>query len=504
MGKTSKAGKRRVQQKALSEVQVRTPIRHTMPDRVVAYLGPTNSGKTYQAMQELIQNGRGVYAAPLRMLAREAYGKLSQELGADQVGLRTGEESINQDAPIMCVTTEMAPMRGELLVLDEVHWAADSTRGWAWSRLLAGADYKQMVLLGSGDVLPMLQACFGEHLQLSVHERLGPLEWIGDVRTDQLQAGDAVIAYSRRSVLHAAKEIAEQYGAKRVSLLYGAMPLASRIDELERLRSGEADILVATDVLGHGMNLPLRRVLFSETEKWDGEKLRSLDPWEAGQVAGRAGRYGIYPGGEVGVLYGLTPYDPTQKTVRAGLKPSIQTNQEPPLWAFSIIRRGRLRPQLEDLGQIPGHLMRRALEAWDEKAARELLAHPWLRAEDTAPIKDRLGIIGSRLSSEIDHLPLQELWTLATGPVDPDDHADLLGEMAWALLGSGELQNWLEQPVASMDLEEAEEYAQIASTLRWFSERFPGVGGIRQSRAARAEQEAAARVTKLLQQLLQS
>ena len=503
MSKVSKAGKRRLQQKVLSEVQVRTPLRQTMPERVVAYLGPTNSGKTYQAMQELIQNGRGVYAAPLRMLAREAYGRLSQELGADQVGLRTGEESINQDAPIMCVTAEMAPMRGELLVLDETHWAADATRGWAWSRLLAGAEYKQMVLLGSGDVLPMLQTCFGECLQLSVHERLGPLEWIGRVQLTELQAGDAVIAYSRRSVLHAARELAMEYGSQRVALLYGAMPLASRIDELQRLREGKADILVATDVLGHGMNLPLKRVLFSETEKWDGEQLRSLDPWEAGQVAGRAGRYGIYPAGEVGVLYGLAPYDPAPKTIQAGLNPGVQTNQEPMLWAFSAIRRGRLRPQLDDLGQVPGHLMCRAVEAWNEKAEHELLSHPWLRAEDISPIKDRLQVIGSRLTAELDHIPVQELWTLATGPVDPEVSAELLGDMAWALLGSADLQRWLEQPVWTMSLEETEEYAQVASTLRWFAERFPGVGGIRQNKAALAEQAAAARVTKLLRSLLQ-
>ncbi len=115
--------------KATSELTVRLPQRTTEPETVIAHLGPTNSGKTHDALRFLVENGRGIYAAPLRMLAQEAHRRLSSELGEDAVGLVTGEERVNPDAPIICCTAEMAPMSGEVLVLDEVQWAEDEERG---------------------------------------------------------------------------------------------------------------------------------------------------------------------------------------------------------------------------------------------------------------------------------------------------------------------------------------------------------------------------------------
>lgn len=504
MAKTSKAGKRRQKSRVLEQVKIRIPVRASQPEYVRAYLGPTNSGKTWSAMQELIENGRGVYAAPLRLLAREAYEKLVAQLGEDQVGLKTGEEIIHPDAPVLCVTTEMAPPRGDMLVLDETHWAADPTRGWAWSRLLAAGEYRKIILLGSGDVLPMLQAVFGDQLELCVKPRLGPLHWTGEIRSSELKSGDAVIAYSRRSVLHAARQLAAEYEPSRIAILYGAMPLQSRMQELERLRSGRADILVSTDVLGHGVNLPLRRVLFMETEKWDGEAMRPLQPWEAAQVAGRAGRYGLYNTGEVGVLYGLGPFDPHPLVVQGGLRPSLVLHQDPKLEAFNLISRGRWRPQIDDLGEVPARWLGEAVLLWHEKASRELLSHPWLYPEDVQPVYSRLGVIGSFLQMEIEHLQREELWALATSPVDPDDPAgaELLGRMSLAVLGRDDLSALLEPSATHMNLAEAEAYAQTASVLRWFSNRFPRMGNIQSKQAERIELEAAARVSRLLRSLL--
>ena len=110
------------------EPEIVLPSRRTEPETVVAHLGPTNSGKTHDALRFLAEQGRGVYAGPLRMLAQEAHRRLSAELGADRVGLVTGEERVNEHAPIICCTAEMAPLNsaahpGEVLVLDEVQWA---------------------------------------------------------------------------------------------------------------------------------------------------------------------------------------------------------------------------------------------------------------------------------------------------------------------------------------------------------------------------------------------
>src|SRR5947199_9748151 len=125
----------------VSELTVRLPERRVEPETVIAHLGPTNSGKTHDALRFLVETGKGVYAAPLRMLAQEAHRRLSAELGEGRVGLVTGEERVNPDAPIVCCTAEMAPMHGQTLVLDEVQWAEDEGRGTAWTRLMLGGDY---------------------------------------------------------------------------------------------------------------------------------------------------------------------------------------------------------------------------------------------------------------------------------------------------------------------------------------------------------------------------
>src|SRR5207248_7832081 len=140
-------------------------------ETVIAHLGPTNSGKTHDALRFLVESmagsvggaadarpeiraasggpRRGIYAAPLRMLAQEAHRRLSAELGEDRVGLVTGEERVNPGAPIVCCTAEMAPMHGETLVLDEVQWAEDEERGSAWTRLMLGGEYRHIRLLGA-------------------------------------------------------------------------------------------------------------------------------------------------------------------------------------------------------------------------------------------------------------------------------------------------------------------------------------------------------------------
>ena len=117
-------------QAAEKRVTVSLPSRRVAPERVVAHLGPTNSGKTYAALRELAEKRSGVYAGPLRMLAQEAHRRLGEWIGSEHVGLITGEERVNEHAPVICSTVEMAPQQGELLVLDEVQWADDS-KAWA-------------------------------------------------------------------------------------------------------------------------------------------------------------------------------------------------------------------------------------------------------------------------------------------------------------------------------------------------------------------------------------
>ncbi len=254
--------------RAEPRIEIRLPERRFEPETVVAHLGPTNSGKTYDALRFLAEHGRGVYAGPLRMLAQEAHRRLSEELGPELVGLVTGEERVNEGAPIICCTVEMAPSSGDVLVLDEVQWADDEERGAAWTRLLLSGEYRHIRLLGALDALPLVTSAFPD-VEVRVFERMLPLEWIGAVQLRAVSPGSVLVAFSRKAVLALAGEVNRLHPG-RVAVLYGAMPLASRREEIDRFIEGRADVCVATDVLGHGVNLPCETLLFAETTKFDG------------------------------------------------------------------------------------------------------------------------------------------------------------------------------------------------------------------------------------------
>src|SRR6201987_4219397 len=186
--------------KPVAELTVRLPERRVEPESVIAHLGPTNSGKTHDALRFLVDTGRGIYAAPLRMLAQEAHRRLSSELGDERVGLVTGEERVNPGAPIICCTAEMAPMQGETLVLDEVQWAEDEERGSAWTRLMLGGDYRHILLLGAVEALPLVRHAF-PNAEIKFFERKAPLDWVGRRPITGLRAGTVVVAFSRRAVI---------------------------------------------------------------------------------------------------------------------------------------------------------------------------------------------------------------------------------------------------------------------------------------------------------------
>ena len=158
-GSTDRAAareERRAQQSWVEGAEPSLPVRATRPEEVVFHLGPTNSGKTYESLQALARTGSGVYAAPLRQLAHEAYAKLAAQLPPGTVGLSTGEEEIDPLAPIVCCTVEKAPMRGELLVLDESHWVADPDRGHHWARLLLTGEFREMHLISAAEAYLLL------------------------------------------------------------------------------------------------------------------------------------------------------------------------------------------------------------------------------------------------------------------------------------------------------------------------------------------------------------
>src|SRR5918992_600663 len=310
-----------VVRRAERRIEISLPAREREPERVVAHLGPTNSGKTYAALEELVRAGAGVYAGPLRMLAQEAHRRLGEKVGAENVGLITGEERVNEHAPAMATTVEMAPQRGTLLVLDEVQWADDEERGSAWTRLLLAGDFREILLLGALDALPLVHRAFPQ-AELKVFERKLPLEFVCERTLRSIGKGTVLVAFSRKAVLALAGEVNRLHPG-RVAVLYGAMPLASRREEIDRFLTGAADVCVATDVLGHGVNLPCETLLFAETTKFDGQARRPLLPWEIAQIAGRAGRFGLVERGPVGVLTGIGWGSPDPSLVESALEPHV-------------------------------------------------------------------------------------------------------------------------------------------------------------------------------------
>jgi ATP-dependent RNA helicase SUPV3L1/SUV3 len=480
-------------------IRLRLPERRIEPDSVVAHLGPTNSGKTHEALAFLAEQGRGVYAAPLRMLAQEAHRRLAGELGEERVGLVTGEERINEHAPIVCCTVEMAPTAGEVLVLDEVQWADDEERGSAWTRLLLAGEYRHILLLGALDAVPLVTSAFPD-AELRVFERKLPLEFVGERRLTMLDPGTVIVAFSRRAVLALAGEVNRRHPG-RVAVLYGAMPLGSRREEINRFLDGRADICVATDVLGHGVNLPCETLLFAETTKFDGQERRELLAWELAQIAGRAGRYGLVERGHVGVLTGVPWSAPDPALVESALQPHV------PLpgghLGYRVVDTGRIRPRLSDLGVEEARQLEPALAAWHRAALREWATEGWLAVESIAPLVARLQTVERRLRERRRELGVDDVWSLVNAPVD-EDSLELLGALALALAGDrGQkpVLDWLLDTSRLRDasLEDAEGAGRTASILRWFALQFPGVGGVTIERAAALEQAAAQRVVARLQ-----
>jgi ATP-dependent RNA helicase SUPV3L1/SUV3 len=468
-----------------------------VPSRVVAYLGPANSGKTHAGLDALVAAGTGAYAAPLRMLANEAYERLAERLGREKVGLVTGEERINERAPVIACTVEMlSSRRGGVVVLDEVHWAADPERGSAWTSALwhSGADV--LYLAGAPDAEPLLRAAYGEALEVVWTERLtGPLRFVGGVDLAALEPASVVVAFSRAAVMGLAARIHERRGG-RVGVLYGAMPVAARRHQIAEFVAGRSEVLVSTDVLGHGVNLPCRAVVFAETMKFDGVERRDLLPWEVAQIAGRAGRFGLHEDGAVGWLAGLDWLVPKARVIERGLVPPTAVGPDRDVPAYRRLVRAQLGPARSDLAAVRPADWPEALELWARAAQAAVKEAGWLRTASIAPLRDRLLVVGPQ---RLRQLSPDDAWSLAVAPVDAGDHGELLSRLAEALLSRHSLADLVDlRDVASATIEEAERRSAQAAILRWFTRRHPGAGGITHGDADALEARASARVVALV------
>ena len=280
------------------------PLARGMQRKLTLHIGETNSGKTYTAMQRLQNADTGYYLAPLRLLALEGYENLKAQ-GVES-SLITGEEQILDDeATHISSTIEMMnyEVDVDVCVIDEVQMIDDRDRGWAWANAIIGAPAKEVIMTGSTNVKEAVIALaeyLGEELEIIEFERKNPLILL-EHPTDakDVEAGSAIIAFSRRDVLRLKQNFSVNFS---VSVVYGNLSPEVRREEARRFREGETQILVATDAIAMGMNLPIKTILFSKAQKFDGIIDRDLFPSEVKQIAGRAGRYGLHENGYVGAL----------------------------------------------------------------------------------------------------------------------------------------------------------------------------------------------------------
>ena len=289
----------------------RVPDRYTdlfpgtrkMKRKFVIHIGPTNSGKTYDAMQMLRKSESGVYLAPLRLLAYEQFESLNSS--GYPCSLWTGEERIDvPEARFTASTVEMADFSKtyETAVIDEAQMLGDPDRGGAWTAAILGIKANNVHVcaapIAEQLIIRLVEEC-GDEYEVVTHERHTPLimEEKAEAFPKGIQRGDACIVFSRANVHAVAAEL--QKKGHKVSVIYGALPYDVRHEEARKFAAGETDVVVATDAIGMGLNMPIRRVVFLEASKYDGITRRILTPEETKQVAGRAGRYGLYNEGFV-------------------------------------------------------------------------------------------------------------------------------------------------------------------------------------------------------------
>ena len=290
--------------------------------RYILHIGETNTGKTYNALQKMKEAQSGMYLAPLRLLALEVYDLLNSE--GTPCSLKTGEEekTIPNSNHISC-TVEMFYEKEyyDIVVIDESQMIADKERGFSWYKAITKVNAKEVHVIASMNAKDMLIQLLGDaHIEIHEYKREVPLEVENkSFKMKSVKKGDALICFSRKKVLETASRL-ENTGHP-VSMIYGSMPPETRKKQVERFIKEETKMIVATDAIGMGLNLPIQRIVFLENTKFDGTRRRRLTSQEVKQIAGRSGRKGLYPIGKVAFVENIE----TMKTLLIQEDEAIQT-----------------------------------------------------------------------------------------------------------------------------------------------------------------------------------
>ena len=260
--------------------------------KIIALLGPTNTGKTYVAIEKMLEYESGIFGLPLRLLAREVYDKCVNKVGVEKVALITGEEKIiPSSASYFVCTVESMPKNKEVdfVAIDEIQMCADRERGHIFTeRMLESRGTKLTMFLGSQVMAKIIEELV-ENVEFENKERYSKLSYSGIKKISRLDRKVAIIAFSIEEVYAIAELVRRQKGGAAV--IMGSLSPKTRNSQVGLYQSGDVDYLIATDAIGMGLNMDINEIYFSNLKKFDGKKTRRLNLIEMSQIAGRAGRY---------------------------------------------------------------------------------------------------------------------------------------------------------------------------------------------------------------------
>ena len=407
----------------------------TAEGQVTALLGPTNTGKTYRALQRMLQHPTGMIGLPLRLLAREVYDRVSAEKGEDSVALVTGEERrVPPGARWWVCTVEAMPVERPVafLAVDEIQLAGDRNRGHVFTdRLLYARGVRETMFLGSETIAPLLERLV-PHADIQRHPRLSKLSHLGYRKLGALPRRSVLVAFSANEVYALAEAARQRHGGAAVVM--GALSPRTRNAQVAMFQAGEVPVMVATDAIGMGLNMDVGHVAFSSLRKFDGTDHRMLSAAEVAQIAGRAGRHAR--DGTFGPTHALEAIPPdVLLQVETHTFPPLRKlwwrNRELDLDSVEGLRRSLLAPP-------PSGLLQPAREEDDALALEGVLRIPDVAGAATTP--ERVAL----------------LWAVCQVPdfrkTLPEAHARLLATVYLALLERGRLgRDWVLRQLAHLD-----------------------------------------------------
>jgi ATP-dependent RNA helicase SUPV3L1/SUV3 len=423
--------------------------------RLVAILGPTNTGKTHLAIERMLDHRSGMIGFPLRLLARENYDRVVKLKGARAVALITGEEKILPPNPSYFVcTVESMPLDRpvEFLAVDEIQLCADRERGHVFTaRLLHARGFKETMFLGADTIRPLMRRLVPDAEYVS-RPRFSTLSYSGHKKVTRLPPRSAVIAFSIADVFSLAELVRRQRGGTAVVM--GALSPRTRNAQVGMFQAGEVDYLVATDAIGMGLNMDLNHVAFARLAKFDGRGLRRLSAAEIGQIAGRAGRH--MSDGTFGTTADEGPLDPE-------IVSAVEAHKFEPLtrisWRNTALKfntMGALLNSLDEAPRTPGLVQTR--DADDHQVLRALS-----RNAEVAGLATNPGAV--RLLWEVCQIPdFRKMMS--------DSHARFLGQCFLHLAGPGERlpTSWIAGQIAQLDRVDGDIdtlMTRIAHTRTW-------------------------------------